>query len=90
MDAAAEEFVTTISDGHKQTMISANPLRMFSKDTDILNTLHAGRSRAGDGLVMDHFFLQPEIRNTQPDYVFDYRRHVLRCPEHVNQVESLG
>ena len=67
---------------------SSDSLRVLAKDAVVLDAFHAGGAGAGDGLVVDHIFLQPEIRNAETDHVIDDGRHVLRGAEYVDQVDS--
>jgi hypothetical protein len=68
----------------------AYSLRVFAKDADILDAFHTGCSCAGDGLVVDHILLKPQIRDAETDYVFDDGRNVFRRAKYVDEINAFG
>jgi hypothetical protein len=68
----------------------AYSLRVLTKDADILDAFHAGLSRLGDGLVVDHVLLEPEVRDAETNHIFNDGRNVHRGTEDVHEVDAFG
>ena len=63
---------------------------MLAKDAVILNGFDPGGARFAYGFVVDHFILQPKVRNAEADDVVRDGWHKLRGAEDVNQIDSLA
>ena len=60
---------------------------MLAEDAVVLDTLHAGLTGSGDGLVVNHAILEPQIRNAEPNHIVHDSRHVLRSAKYIHKID---
>ncbi len=61
---------------------------MLAEDAIVLDAFHPCLPGAGDGVVVNHAVLQPEIRDAETDHVINDCGHVLGGAKHIDKVDA--